>query len=88
MIAKKAPRKKWGDPGSKVARKTEARVFSQGAPRTVIVAIYPDGVIGLRLSKHRREEFVHASDVYRQAVMQRMVNERLAKRKAKKGARA
>jgi hypothetical protein len=79
----KTPRKKWGDPGSRVARKTEARVFSQGAPRTVIVAIYPDGVIGLRLSKHRREEFVHASDIYRQAVMTRKANERAAKRRKK-----
>ena len=80
-----ADRKKWGDPGSKVARKTAARVFSQGAARPVIVALYPDGVIGLRLSKHRREEYVNAADIYRQAALTRMSLARMAKRKAKKG---
>jgi hypothetical protein len=78
----KRKRVKWGDPGSKVVRRTSAVVFSAGA-RRVIVAVYPDGVIGLRLSKLRREEFINADDAYRNAVMLRKANERAAKRKKK-----
>ena len=80
----KARRKRpsWGEPGSRVTRRTTATVYSRGA-RPVLVTIYPDGVIGLRLSKHRREEFVNASDMYRQAVATRVASERAAKRKAK-----
>lgn len=80
----KRKRPSWGEPGSRVTRRTGAIVFSRGS-RNVIVSIYPDGVIGLRLSKHRREEYVSASDTYRQAVANRVRNEREAKRKAKKG---
>lgn len=82
--AKIKRRRKWGDPGSKVARRTTARVFSSGASRPVIVSIYPDGVIGLRLSRNRREEFCYADDLYRQAVMTRKANERTAKKKARR----
>lgn len=80
----KRRRPSWGDPGSHVTRRTSATVYSRGS-RNVIVTIYPDGVIGLRLSKHRREEFVAASDLYRQAVTSRVRAEREAKRKARKG---
>lgn len=78
----KRKRPSWGEPGSRVSRRTTATVYSRGA-RAVIVTIYPDGVIGLRLSKHRREEYVGASDQYRQAVTMRVRLERDAKRKAK-----
>jgi len=77
-----AHRPSWGDPGSKVTRLTRATVYSAGQ-RAVIVTVYPDGVIGLRLSKLRREEFINADDAYRNAVMQRTANERIAKRKKK-----
>ena len=78
----KPRRPKWGDPGSKVRRTTTARVFSSGASRPVIVSIYPDGVVGFRLSRNRKEEFCYADDLYRQAVMTRKANERAAKKKA------
>jgi hypothetical protein len=82
--ATKAPRKKWGDPGSKVTRATGASLFSAGKRRTVVVTVYPDGIIGLRLIRHRKEEYVNAADIYRQATMARVSAERAAKRKAKK----
>ncbi len=78
----KRRRPTWGEPGSHVTRRTTATVYSRGT-RPVIVTIYPDGVIGLRLSKHRREEYANASDLYRQSVAARVVSERAAKRKAK-----
>ena len=83
-----APKRRlsWGDPGSKVTRKTEACVFSRGSRVPVYVAIYPDGTLGLRLSKHRREEYLNVADEYRRAVMLRVANERAAKKaKRKKG---
>ncbi len=80
-----ANRPKWGDPGSKVARVTRSTVFSAGKRRPVIVTVYPDGIIGLRLSRTRREEYVDAASTYRSAVISRVAFERAAKRKAKKG---
>ena len=76
-------RKTWGDPGSKVRRATSAAVFSAGKRRPVIVTIYPDGIIGLRLARSRREEFVDAASEYRRAVLLRVAAERAAKRKGK-----
>lgn len=84
-VKKPGARKKWGEPGSKVARKTGATVFSNGGRRPIIVAVYPDGIIGLRLLRHKREEYVAASDIFRQAVVNRVAAERAAKRAAKKG---
>jgi len=77
-------RKKWGDPGSKVTRATSARLFSAGKNRPVVVTLYPDGLIGLRLSRYRKEEYVNASDMYRQALWARVAMEKAAKKKARK----
>jgi len=84
MEAKVRTRKTWGDPGSKVTRATSASIFSSGKRRTVVVTVYPEGIIGLRLVRHRTEEFVDAATIYRQAVMARVSAERAAKRKARK----
>ena len=82
--AKVKPRRpKWGEPGSKVARKTEARVFSRGL-RPVFVYTFPDGQIGLRLQGTRTIEYINAADAYRNAVTQRKALERAAKRKGRK----
>lgn len=70
-----------------VRRQTASTVFSSGARRPVIVSIYPDGLIGLRLHKHRREEFICADVAYKNAVVDRQRYERDVKRKAKKGAK-
>ena len=80
----KAKRRKWGDPGSRVVRRTTVAVFSMGKRRPVIVAVYPDGRIGLRLTKQQREEFVFADDTYREAVIRRKANERATRKKGKK----
>lgn len=81
----KPKRRHWGDPGSRVRRKTDAMVFSRGS-RCVIVTVYPSGVIGFRLERERREEFASASDIYRQAARARVVAEK-AKRRAERKAR-
>jgi hypothetical protein len=88
MIAKKAPRKKWGDPGSKVTRRVEGRVWSAGKHRDVLLSVYPNGTVGYRLLGQRREYFRSAADDYRDALRQTIAAERAAKRKAKKGAKA
>lgn len=80
------PRPKWGEPGSKCVRPTEARVFSRGA-RPVTVTIYPNGLIGLRLKGTRRIEYAEVADLYRQACMARVRAEREAKKAKKKGRR-
>jgi hypothetical protein len=82
---KKAKRPLWGEPGSKVKRTTEAAVHSAGKRRKIVVAIYPDGVIGTRLLGTRREYYMFADDIYRNAVTVTVAKERAAKKKAKKG---
>ena len=77
----KRKRPQWGDRDSKCRRKTTAAVFSSGAQRPLYVTIYPDGLIGLRLSKHRREEYADAASIYRQAVISRVAAERAARKK-------
>ena len=66
-----------------VRRRVAAAVFSQGAHRPVIVTIYPDGLIGLRLHRQRREEYADAASVYRQAVISRVTAERAERRKSR-----
>lgn len=80
----KRHRPKWGEPGSKVARKVTALVWSQGKHRPVVVAVYPDGVIGYRLLGERREFYRAAAEDYREAVRLTKAAERAAKRKARK----
>lgn len=79
----KTARPHWGDPGSRVKRVTNATVFSSGARRKVVVTVYPDGTIGLRLLRSRREEYVSADHIYRQAVIERVAFERAQKRRKK-----
>jgi hypothetical protein len=84
MDTTKKSRKKWGDPGSKVTRRVEGRVWSGGKYRAVLVTTYPDGIVGYRLLGLRREYFRHAADDYRDAVRETVAAERAAKRKSKK----
>lgn len=79
-------RPKWGQPGSKVTRKTTTMVRDRGL-RKVIVTIYPEGIIGLRAERTRKEEIVDAAWLWGYAVKQRVANERAAKRAARKGAK-
>lgn len=84
-VRRKAQRPKWGQPGSHVTRRTDATVFSRGR-RPVIVTIYPTGEIGLRLNRTRREEYVNAADIYRQAVTARVAFERAQRKKKRRTA--
>jgi len=77
-----ANRLKWGQPGSRVKRKTEATVFSRGR-RNVVVSVYPDGTIGYRLLGERKEYFRNAASDYIDAVRATKAAER-AKRKAER----
>jgi hypothetical protein len=83
-MKKKPDRKKWGEPGSRVKRVVRCGVWSKGKTRPVVVSIYPDGVLGLRLLGTKREEFTFADDIYRNAVTTRVAFERAAKKKARK----
>jgi len=66
-----------------VRRRTAATVFASGQRRPVIVTVYPDGLIGLRLHRQRREEVLCADVAYKQAVSERVAYERARKRKAR-----
>jgi hypothetical protein len=82
--SKKPVRLKWGAPGSRVTRKTDGPgVFSAGKRRPVVVSVYPDGTLGLRLLRHKREYFVSAETVYKETVLYTIAAER-AKRKGKR----
>jgi hypothetical protein len=76
----KPARPKWGEPGSRTRRVTRGRVWSSGKYRPVIVIVYPDGVIGLRLLGTRSEETVFAADVFRRAALERAAFERRKKK--------
>lgn len=56
-----------------VTRSTEATVRDGGAPRNIIVTLYPNGVLGLRLARSRREETVGLDHVYLFAVKLRVL---------------
>jgi hypothetical protein len=86
--APKPKRKKWGTAGSKVSRKVPSTVFSAGKRnRDVVISVYPDGVIGLRLAGQRStsEVSIEAGSVYKIAAAIRARADR-AKRKAAKKA--
>jgi hypothetical protein len=83
----KAKRLSWGDPGSKCLRRVEAKVWSGGKHRPVVVSVYPDGIVGYRLLGMRREYMRNAADDYREAVRLTVAAERAAKRKARKGSK-
>jgi hypothetical protein len=80
----KKPRKKWGDPGSKVTRRVSNKVWSGGKYRAVLVTTYPNGLIGYRLLGLRREYFRNAADDYRDAVRTTIATEKAAKKRARK----
>jgi len=64
-------------------RRTDARVQDQGS-RRLIVTLYPDGCIGLRPERTRREETVSLSACWQMAVRQRVAYERAQKKAAKR----
>jgi hypothetical protein len=79
--ARKAIRKVWGDPGSKVTRKTAAFVWSSGKGRLVVATVYHDGIIGTRLLGSRTEYYTLLADIHRNAVAGVAAAKRAAKKK-------
>ena len=70
-------------PRRTVRRQADAMVWSAGRHRPVIVALHPDGVIGLRLYQTRKEVFINAADAYRRAVAEEAAIRRATRKKAK-----
>jgi hypothetical protein len=66
-----------------VSRQTRAMFRSQGL-RPVIVTVYPEGIIGLRLYRLRREEQLDAATLYERAVKTRVAREHAERRAARK----
>ena len=59
-----------------VRRTTDSTVRDCGKVRALVVTLYPNGTIGLRPQKTRREEIVTLDSVYSLAVKQRVAKER------------
>lgn len=59
-----------------VRRQTEATVRDGCRRRRLVVTLYPNDTLGLRLSKTRREELVTLESIYALAVKQRIRGER------------
>jgi len=59
-----------------VTRLTDATVRDAGACRNIIVTIYPQGIVGVRLARTRREEVISLETVYMMAVRLRVLREK------------
>lgn len=70
-----------------VTRRSEVTKRSAGKLLRIVVTMYPDGYLGLRLERSRKEETIALAAVYDIAVKQRVAWERSQKAKAKKEAR-
>lgn len=60
----------------KVKRETSATVRDGGRERQVIVTVYPDGTLGFRLKRTRREYCLSAAACFNRAVAQAAAAER------------
>lgn len=65
-------------------RKTRATFRDRGKERAIIVTVYPDGTLGLRLEYQRQEETIAASTIYSIAVQRRVAEESRLKKAKKK----
>lgn len=70
-----------------VTRRTDDRIQWPGGSKRLVVTLYPNGLIGLRPEKTRREETIPVTHCYSIALKARVLAEREAKR-AKRRARA
>lgn len=69
-----------------VIRRTDNRIQWPGGSKRLVVTLYPNGLIGLRPEKTRREEVIPVTHCYSIALKSRLLREReekQAKRKAK-----
>lgn len=66
-----------------VSRFTDAMVRDRGRLRNIVVTLFPNDTLGLRLAKTRKTEIVTLESIYSLAVKQRVALERAEKRKAR-----
>lgn len=71
-----------------IPRRVADMVRDGGKLRRLIVIVYPNGTIGLRPERTRREELVSAGGVWQRAVRDRVMAEKFAKQKARKAKKA
>lgn len=67
-----------------VKRRSEAFVRDRGKFRPLVVTLYPNDTIGLRLAGSRKEEVTALTSVYHLAVKQRVAKEMAEKREKRK----
>jgi hypothetical protein len=67
-----------------IPRRVQGMVRDGGRLRRLVVTVYPNGTIGLRPERTRREELVSAGGIWQRAVKDRVLAERVAKIKARK----
>ena len=71
-----------------VSRRADAALVREsGRLRRLCITLYPNGTVGLRQERSRREELVTIAAVYDLAVRLRVRTEQADKKKAKKGRR-
>jgi hypothetical protein len=66
---------------SKVKRETRATIRDGGRERQIIVTIYPDGTLGFRLKRTRREYCLSAAACYQRAVAQAVAADKPKRRR-------
>lgn len=69
-----------------VTRRSEETVREAGKLRRIVVTLYPNGTIGLRPEKTRREEILPIEAVYITALKARVASERATSGKKRRGA--
>ncbi len=67
-----------------IRRLSDSSVRDGGRPRRLVVTLYPQGFIGLRQERTRREETVSLEAMYWYAIKSRVAGERLARAKRRK----
>lgn len=67
-----------------VTRRSEVTKRSAGKLLRICITLYPDGYLGLRLERSRKEETIDLAAVFDIAVKQRVAYERMLKAKARK----
>ena len=69
-----------------VTRRSEETVREAGRLRRIVVTLYPNGTIGLRPEKTRREEILPIEAIYIIAVKARVASERAGRGKKRRSA--
>jgi len=67
-----------------ITRRTDNEIRDGAKRRTLVITLYPGGVIGLRPSKTRREELLTVEAAYGLAIKMRVAQERAEKQARKR----